>query len=159
MRHSLDLSGSYFSIANPLDRLDRWLNPFRHCARTRLGDREVIVEWTDRAQQALEQRDTPLRVEMQLYFSCVVKKRVLFDEHAHPEAVPVSKRISVSFRAVASDSCTPERFVRDFPVSRELGHAKRGMMADWLRIDLRRGEWLGEFGYRKKGGAGAPRFG
>ena len=84
---SLNLSGSYFGLENPLRWFERWRHGMRHVQRVRIGGRWLELRWTRRAERALMQRETPLIVELQLLFSCVVKKRVLFHETAGFECV------------------------------------------------------------------------
>jgi hypothetical protein len=78
----LNLQASYFAIDNPLRLLDRWFNRFRHQKSVVINQRNVEVRWTDRAEKKLQLGSRPLIVELQLYFSCVVKKRVVFHQQA-----------------------------------------------------------------------------
>lgn len=100
----------------------------------------------------LEQRQTPLLVEMQLYFSCVVKKRVLF--HAHDtgdieqtdEIVRVNDKLHVVFRAVQASSCDPVEFARHYPVKQEFRtRPALKMYPSRLKLDYPQDGWLGEF--------------
>ncbi|MCK9199885.1 MAG: hypothetical protein M0P59_06265 [Gallionella sp.] len=45
-----------------------------------INGRQVSVEWTKSAARELAQRAQPLVVELELYFSCLVKKFVHFHE-------------------------------------------------------------------------------
>ncbi|MGD9000665.1 MAG: hypothetical protein PVF75_09640, partial [Granulosicoccaceae bacterium] len=120
--------------------IDRRLNPYRHRQSVIVRDTPVEVWWTDRAERALAQRDTPLTAEMQLYFSCVVKKRVLFHEQSELEGIPVDSRLQILFRPVESTSCDPEEFAHDFPVKREFqSPAARKLKPAVLEIDYRHG--------------------
>jgi len=143
----LNLNNSYFSFGNPLGFLSRWTRPYCHQRKLRLNNRELLVEWTEAAQQALTAGSQPLNIEMQLYFSCVVKKRVLFREQAGPQSLAVNDSINVSFRSVQSAVCSPEDFAQDFPEDRELTAVSDKMTPSRLSVDFRGGEWLGEFGY------------
>lgn len=111
-----------------------------------LRDNTTEVRWTERAEQAFSDRNTPLIAEMQLYFSCVVKKRILFHEHSEMEGVPVDERLHILFRSVESTSCDPEEFVQNFPVKRELMSPAAGKLhPSALEIDFSKGSWHGEF--------------
>jgi hypothetical protein len=126
--------------------IDRRLNPYRHRQSVIMRGTPVEVRWTDRAERALTQRDTPLIAEMQLYFSCVVKKRVLFHEQSEPEGIPVGSRLQILFRPVQSTSCDPEEFAHNFPVKREFqSPAADKMKPSALEIDYRYGSWQGVF--------------
>jgi len=143
----INIHASYFSIANPLQILDRWMHPPRLRKTVTVRQHPLEVEWTQRAQRALDQRDTPLLVEMQLYFSCVVKKRVLFHDSAGSEAIPVNDKMTILFHPVESESCDPVEFAQSFPVKQQFGSAgAMKMRPKHLRVDFRGGKWIGEFG-------------
>lgn len=140
---------TYFDIVgliSPLPALDRLLNPFRHQARLSLHHHELLLRWTRRAQRQLAKRNRPLTVEMQLYFSCVVKKRVLFHETGFEEAVTAPGGFSVCFRTVEASSCDPVAFARNYPERRQLrSHAAQRMHPRSLEIDFVHGQWRGTF--------------
>ncbi len=149
MLKALNLNYRYFAIGNPLRFLERWTRRYSHQSRVRLNERELLVEWTEPAQKALTNRSQPLNIEMQLYFSCVVKKRVLFHERFEIESVAVNDRINIGFRSVQSAICSPEDFARDYPEARELHAVSDKMTPSRLKFDFRDGEWIGEFGYER----------
>jgi len=142
----MNLQASYFSITNPLEIFDRWLNPYRHHVTSKFREKNIKVAWTQRAELALSSRATTLIVEMQIYFSCVVKKRVLFHEQLNMECLPITDKISVISRTVQSDTCSAEEFARHYPVKQELtSTAAKRMYPRFLNIDYINEEWLGEF--------------
>ena len=147
MLKALNLNKSYFAIANPLRLFDPWMRRYCYQSRVGLNERKLLVEWTEPAQKALTSRSQSLNIEMQLYFSCVVKKRVLFHECLEFESVAVNERINICFRSVQSAVCSPEDFARDFPEARELHATSDKMTPSRLSFDFRGGHWLGEFGY------------
>lgn len=110
-------------------------------------DKRVEIRLSRRAERALAERSSPLMAEMELLFSCLIRKRVRFGETGGQEAVPVSDRLSVSFRPVMTKACTladieGETPLADFPIADPGPYVPR-----WLAIDYRRGEWSGQFGY------------
>jgi hypothetical protein len=145
----MGLKNSYFAIPNPLMLLRRWLNPEVQQLQVVLRGRPLTVSWTARAERRLQQLESPLLAEMQLYFSCVVKKRVLFHQQPPPEKLEltaVGDHLLVAFRAVQSSSCDPVEFAANFPVKQEfetMGAVR--MHPSALRIDYSGGEWEGEF--------------
>ncbi|WP_126456761.1 hypothetical protein [Sulfuriflexus mobilis] len=143
---AVDLRGSYFSIGNPLARMFGWLHPYKYRQTVSLNGHTLQVSWTHRAETALRQRSQPLLVEMQLYFSCVVQKRVLFCSETEQEYVPVSDNLKVCFRPVEALSCDPEQFAAQHPVKRQLSSrfATR-MFPARLSLDHVKGQWQGEF--------------
>ncbi len=147
MLKALNLNNSYFAIGNPLRFLRRWTRPYCHRSRVRLNNKDLLIEWTGSAQNALENRSRALNIEMQLMFSCVVKKRVLFHEEAEFDLVAVNNRLNVSFRSVQSAVCTPEEFASSYPEGQELNKTAAKMTPSKLKFDFRAEEWTGEFGY------------
>ena len=116
----LNLQGSYFSIDNPLRVLDRWLNRYRYRQTVQINQRSLEIRWTERAERELDMREQALIVELQLYFSCVVKKRVLFHQRVDFATTPVDERLEIAFHAVASAVCDPNEFALNHPAGRDL---------------------------------------
>ncbi|MEW5768881.1 MAG: hypothetical protein AB1831_00815 [Pseudomonadota bacterium] len=118
--------------------------------RIKLLGRDLRVELSAAAVRALEARAEPLHVEMELYFSCLIRKRVLFDRPPRAEAVRIGHGpgLSLGFRPVMSrGGCAvadtdPEDMLVDLPT----GEPQR-FVPHWLRLDYRHGTWRGEFGY------------
>ena len=147
MSKFVNLHNSYFGLGSLPNLIWRWARPYRHQGRASLNDREIRVEWTESAQEALVSRSQPLNIEMQLYFSCVVKKRIIFDAVIEADSVSVNDRINICFRSVQSAVCSPEVFARDYPEARELNATSAKMTPSRLRFDYKAGQWVGEFGY------------
>lgn len=145
----MNMHESYFSFTaayNPLPFLDRWLNPFNNSKTVQVSNHAVPIEWTERAEKKLAQRTTSLIVEMQIYFSCVVKKRVLFYESTGLETTTVNDKLDVCFRAVESNSCDPVEFASNFPIKHPFESAAAAKMhPKKLSFDYKDGEWSGEF--------------
>lgn len=137
---------TFFDPGHPWRWLERLFHGFNHQKTIRLNGQSLTVSWTRRAQRQLAERQTPLTVEMQLLFSCVVKKRLLFEGSAPAALVPVNKNLSVSLSAVASKACSPEEFARDYPQGQDLTDSYAGRLTpSRLEIDFRQGEWQGQF--------------
>jgi len=144
----LNLEASFFAIENPLRLLDRWCNRFRHQQTVAINQRDVEVRWTDRAEQNLQLCRQPLIVELQLYFSCVVKKRVVFHQRVEFDTTVVSDRLQITFQPVASAACDPREFAASFPAGKNLSQGMAaGMVPRIVEIDYRRGDWEGQFRY------------
>ena len=142
----MNIHGGYFWITNPLSILDRWLNPYRHHQDTELNGKKLKVSWTQRANEALLLRDSALVVEMQLYFSCVVKKRIIFHDVYNNEATSISDRIVISFRPVEASSCSPEEFANNYPVKQQLTSKSAVQMhPSVLELDYKNASWQGTF--------------
>ena len=114
-----------------------------------LCDKPLTVHLTRAAERALGERLTPLVAEMELYFSCLIRKRVRFHSVVRGDrCVVVTGNLSVTFRTVMTEQCNldgsegEDVTVTEFPLVKAAAYIPR-----WLRIDYRKGEWLGEFGY------------
>ena len=92
----LNLSTSYFAIDNPLRLLERRFDRFQHRQSIRINQRELEVRWTERAERELRSARQPLVVELQLYFSCVVKKRVVFHQQVDFESAAVTRQLFIT---------------------------------------------------------------
>lgn len=146
----MNIYSGYFGLGNtynPLYRLDRLFNPFSVEKIITGLNKLCNVRLTKRAELALEQRDSPLLVEMQLYYSCVVKKRVLFyDLDNDKPCVRVSSGLGLSFHAVQSTSCDPIAFAKNHPVKQKLESVTaKGMFPSLLELDYKKSQWTGEF--------------
>jgi hypothetical protein len=106
------------------------------------------VALSRRAEKALTRLTVPLVAEMELYFSCLIRKAVRFNDFSTgSDATPVSPNLYLRFRPVGSRSCglklsdgKPQ--LDDFPVVNPKAYTP-----DWVEVDFRHGEWLGHFGY------------
>jgi len=108
----------------------------------------VEIEWTAAADAALARREAPLFVELELYFSCLVKKFVHFRDDARGrESVAAGERLRVYFRPVTSTACS-------FEVAERLGRqpemeidspALRRVAPRRVSIDYVDGDWRGSF--------------
>ena len=137
---------TFFDPGHPWRWLERLFHGFSKQQTIQLNGQALNVSWTARAQRELEKRQMPLNVEMQLLFSCVVKKRLLFDRTNGDSMVPVNEHLSVGLSAVASKACSPEEFARDYPEGRDLSETYAGRLSPGrLEIDFRQGEWQGQF--------------
>lgn len=143
---SINIHSSYFAVENPFAHFDRWLNPYRFSQLITLNQRNLEVRWTRRAQNQLDQLDSKLTIELQLYFSCVVKKRVLFHQQDDVMATSVNDKFDLVFRPIASAACDPQTFARDFPQGKDLsiGPAAK-MVPKRVEFDFRGGQWNGQF--------------
>ena len=116
---------------------------------TTLEDKSFRVTLSDAAQRALAQRSTPLIAEMELYFSCLIRLQVRFYEVDNEStATLVTDRLSVRFRPVMSRRCDTHEVngkspLDDFPIVKRAPYVPH-----WLRLDYKKGEWMGEFGYK-----------
>ena len=104
----------------------------------------VRVSLTASAERALAARRTQLVVEMELYFSCLIRKRVHFRDGASPNA---DNRLVLNFSPVVARRCQidGDGAAQDLV---PLESARRAAFVPaWLRLDYAGGQWRGEFGF------------
>ena len=143
---NLQLQAGYFSITNPFQLLDRWLNPFHLKGNIDIRGKKMDIMYSRRAEKALSQRSRPLIAELQLYFTCVVQKRVNFHDKSEFETIKASPLLEVIYHTVQSDTCDPVEFNEKHPVKQELNSKSAQLMRpSYVQIDFKNGEWLGDF--------------
>ena len=113
-----------------------------------LNGRKVSVEISTAALQALALRTMPVYVELELHFSCLVKKFVHFREDSRGKpTVAVTDNLLIYFRPVTSTACT-------FDVAKRLGRQpERDIDSEALHhvapkrvsIDFINGKWVGSY--------------
>lgn len=114
----------------------------------KLADHEINVELSRSAQNRLAEEDVGLYAEMELYFSCLIRKKVRFHRsEPQSEVAYLDDKLGISFRPVMTKACGndyegDEPPLTDFPI-----HDARHFIPKWLRIDYRHGQWQGEFGF------------
>ncbi|MFK5915096.1 MAG: hypothetical protein QM484_12050 [Woeseiaceae bacterium] len=113
----------------------------------KIQGKQVKVSVTAAAEKALASRDKTLVAEMELYFSCLIRKRVRFKENVDGNFVNVTEQLAVRFRPVMTKSCGidyegDEPPLEDFPIQKPEAFTPK-----WLKIDFKKNEWRGEFGF------------
>ncbi|HKJ08100.1 MAG TPA: hypothetical protein VKA76_03335 [Gammaproteobacteria bacterium] len=102
------------------------------------------------ARNRLADRPTPLLAEMELYFSCLVRKRVRFqDLDGRDGTVNALQGLNVCFRPVTTAECRMVDAGEEVPTTAMPVVNPAAFVPHWLTIDYRRGGWLGEFGYQR----------
>ena len=145
---NLKLQAGYFSIKNPLQIFDRWLNPFHHKDSIDIRGKKMAILYSKRAEKALQKRTKPLIAELQLYFTCVVQKRVNFYEHSDLDTISTDSNLEIAYHTVQSNACDPVEFAEKHPVKKELNSkGAQTMRPSLFQIDYKNGEWFGEFSF------------
>lgn len=115
--------------------------------------KNILLELSDRAKQQLNDRETPLFIEMELYFSCLLRKELRIYETLREQldeafVTKLSDRLHISFRPVMTKSCSVSSCegesppVSDFPIDKPQAYVPK-----WLKLDFKKGKWCGDFGY------------
>ena len=108
--------------------------------------KKVRVEWSPSAHKQMQQLAEPLLVEMELYFSCLIRKAVRFGSEAQSKHyVDAAPKLKVGFRPVMTKVCRVSDHegappVEDFPIVKP-----EAFVPKRLAIDYRKGRWAGEF--------------
>lgn len=113
-----------------------------------LEEKDIAVHVSDRAKRALNSRTTPLHVNMELYFSCFVKKIIHFsDSQTRPDSIKIMDNLFASFRTVQSKSCNIHDLEGDNkPTLIDLPVEKcKAIVPKHLFIDWKRGKWKGSY--------------
>jgi len=102
-----------------------------------------------RAQLQLDRRTETLFLEMELYFSCLIRKRVYVRESLDgPGAVALADKLMARFRPVVTQTCAMRDVERDNPPVMDMPIIKpERFLPHWLTLDYRRGKWQADFGY------------
>ena len=112
------------------------------------GDRQVAVELSQAAGRELARRSKPLMVQMELYFSCLIRKRVRFHHDAAAgEFISATDKLSVGLRPVITQRCGMHDVDGAPPLTDFEINNPANFIPHWLHLDFRKGEWRGEFGY------------
>jgi len=145
---NLQLQAGYFSIKNPLQIIDRWLNPFHYKDSIDIRGKKMSIMYSKRAEKALQQRSQLLIAELQLYFTCVVQKRVNFHDTTELETIPANPNLKIVYHTVQSNACDPVEFAEKHPVKKELSSkGARSMRPSLFKIDYKKGKWIGDFSF------------
>lgn len=110
----------------------------------------LALEITEAAHRQLAGLPSPLEVQLELLFSCLVRKRVLFQGGDGAGSYPIPtgmEQLRLHFRPVMTRSCRVsdvegEPDLEAFPVQRAAA-----LMPRWFRLDFHDGRWQGDFGW------------
>ena len=108
--------------------------------------KKILVEWSASADKVMSSLVAPLQVEMELYFSCLVRKVVRFGHSpSSPYSVSVTPQLKLNFRPVMTKTCKVSE-VEDEPPVEDFQLVKpEAFVPKRIVIDFKRGKWLGEF--------------
>ena len=117
-----------------------------------LCGRPIAVSLSPRARTAAKALHAPLIVEMELFFSCLLRKRVLFHEAGKApesimERIALHPSLILQFRPIVSEVCRIDELEGAPPVMTMPAKRGEAFIPRWLKVDHRGGEWRGEFGY------------
>jgi len=122
-----------------------------------LSGKQVLIDVSAGAVRAVTESPVAIAAELELYFSCLVRKQLRFRRlpglaPGVVDYVRVIPGLYTLFRAVTTAHCPIAAGGVDGPPVETLPmHQPERFVPDWIRIDYRTGRWVGEFGYARKG--------
>ncbi|TCK18382.1 hypothetical protein DFR30_1660 [Thiogranum longum] len=132
---------------------DRRLSSNAYSGTLQLKGKRVRIDISESATQALSDRDEPLLVELELYFSCLVRKQIRFtalqqEPGRDSDCTRVMEGLYASFRTVTTAHCRIDETDGKPPVETLPVKKPDLFVPDWLKLDFRAGRWLGEYGFK-----------
>ncbi len=114
-----------------------------------LNGKRVSVTVSDAARRHLSSTKVPTLLEVELYFSCLIKKSCHFNRAEDVEnTARVMDGLYLKFRASMTRKCAIDEFDKEkadsFPIVNQ-----RPYIPNWVKVDFAKGQWAGEFGYAK----------
>jgi len=107
--------------------------------------RRMAIECSPGAVKALEARNTPLFVVIEIAMACFAKKSVTFTESGQgDETIDVTEKLAISVQTVAPNFCKTDANGSASTATPTM----KEFIPKWLRIDYRSGEWRGDCGFR-----------
>jgi hypothetical protein len=126
-------------------------------------DRTMEVKLSERAVQQDKKLNLPLIIEIQIYFSCLLGKRLAFYTdraldgawQVEPElfssmlgdARQLTENIFIRFNTVMTKTCPVSDYAGPPPVTDFKIKNLKPYVPTWLRIDYQNGLWCGEYGW------------
>lgn len=119
--------------------------------------KQIVIELSHKAKQQLNNLETPLLIEMELYFSCLIRKQIrvyeelserLADKARGQFSVQFTDMMHIAFRPVMTKACSVSSCdgdsppLSDFPIKNPHSYIPK-----WLKLDYKKGQWFGDFGY------------
>jgi hypothetical protein len=125
--------------------------------------KEMDVRLTEQAISQSAKLNSKLIIEIQIYFSCLLGKRLAFyadqpmrgtwqvesDEFSSMlgESQLLNENIYLRFNTVMTKSCSVSDYIGPPPVSDFKIKNQKPYVPSWLKLDYQDGQWLGEYGW------------
>ena len=111
-----------------------------------LNQRPLKIRWTENAERTFSRLTQPVYVELQLYFSCLVKKQLLFHSHAPDKHFDqVHEKLFLRFSSVTSVACSLAEGKDGQPTLPLETETVQKMTPTTLMLDYHHGNWCGEY--------------
>lgn len=134
---------------------DRRLSLSAYSGTVNLKGKQVSIEISADAVRAAADSPVPIVAELELYFSCLVRKQLRFRgvtglQAGSDDYARVVPGFYTTFRAVTTQHCSIMEVGDKPPVETMPVRNPERFVPDWIRIDYRADQWLGEYGFRRK---------
>jgi len=126
-------------------------------------NKSVAIKLSESARQQAEKLDSILLIEIQIYFSCLLGKRLAFyseqalegawqlgaDEFSSilKSAQKLSENLYVRFNTVMTKDCPVGDYIGPPPVTDFSITNQKPYVPNWLNIDYKNGQWAGHYGW------------
>ena len=126
-------------------------------------EKEMTVRMSEQARQQSYQLESVLLIEIQIYFSCLLGKRLAFYSDAIlsgswqletmelsamiENAQQLTDKVYIRFNTVMTKACPVSDYIGPPPVTDFTITNQKPYVPSWLFIDYKKGEWLGEYGW------------
>lgn len=126
-------------------------------------EKAINVTFSKKANLQCEQLNSNLLIEIQIYFSCLLGKRLAFytdkamkgtwkvDADLFITMLEDSQKFSdnvfIRFNTVMTKDCPVSDYAGPPPVTDFKINNQKPYVPDWLNIDFKNGEWFGEYGW------------
>ncbi len=119
-----------------------------------LHGKQVFIDVSSDAVRAVSESALAVLCEVELYFSCLVRKQLRFCAINSPpdndvQYARVMPGFFAGFRAVATQQCRIRDVGDKPPVETMPVHKPERFVPDWIKIDYRAGQWIGEYGFKR----------
>lgn len=131
-------------------------------------EKSMMVKLSKAATEQSLKLDNILLIEIQIYFSCLLGKRLAFYTSSNvnnvsingtwqvenelftsmiEDAEQLTDNIYVRFNTVMTKSCPVSDYIGPPPVTDFTIRNQKPYVPNWLRIDFKKGLWSGEYGW------------
>ncbi len=126
-------------------------------------EKDILINLSEQAKVGATQLASPLIIEIQIYFSCLLGKRLAFysdqpiegvqqvEEVLFSELLTSAKQLTgniyIRFNTVMTKTCSVSDYSGPPPVSDFKIANQKPYVPNWLNVDFKKSLWSGEYGW------------
>ena len=126
-------------------------------------EKTMAINLTDQAAKQSKRLNNILLIEVQIYFSCLLGKRLAFYSDTEmngawrvdkktfsamtDDAEQLTENIYVRFNTVMTKACPVSDYIGPPPATDFIISNQKPYVPSWLNIEFNKGEWSGEYGW------------